>query len=261
MGIRFLIVDALNLVRRVYAATPEDAEPRHTEAARDASIQSLRRALRDQSPSHAVAVFDGEGNTWRHELYDEYKAGRKPMPESLRSALPSYRDAFSELGVSSVSKPRFEADDVVATLATKVADSGGTAIILSTDKVYCQLASERILLRDHFQKLDMDRGYAQKKFGVPPEQLAELWALAGSATTHIPGVPGIGVKTAARLLEEHGSLDRVLKAADSMSGKLGENLRREAALARLSRELAALRCDLELGWNLKSFRLERQRNG
>lgn len=256
-----LIVDALNLIRRVHAATPEDAEPRHTEAARNATAQSLRRALMDVRPTHVVAVFDGDGSTWRHVLYDDYKAGRKPMPEPLRRDLDNYRAAFSELGVASVSKPALEADDVAATLATKVAARAGRAILLSTDKVYCQLISDDILVRDHFEKQDLDRGYVVRKFGVAPELLVDLWALAGNPSTHIPGVPGIGVKTAARLLDEHGSLEGVLEAAPSIGGKLGERLRANAATARLSGELARLRRDLELGWHLRSFRLARQPGG
>jgi len=255
VAIRFLIVDALNLIRRVHAATPEDKEPRHTEAARNATVQSLKRALGHARPTHVVAVFDGEGPTWRDKLYADYKAGRKPMPEALRAALSSYRKSFSELGVASVSKPALEADDVVATLATKAAEHESEAIILSTDHAYCQLISDHIALRDHFQKQDRDRGYVQKKFNVPPEQLVDLWALAGSASTHIPGVPGIGLKTAAKLLHEHESLSQVLEAAANMSGKLGNTLRENSDRARMSRELSHLRRDLELGWNLKEFSL------
>jgi protein Xni len=256
-GIVFLIVDGLNLIRRVYAGTPGPAGdgPEHFEAALNATVQSLRRALTETSPTHAVVVFDSEGPTWRHELYPEYKAGRKPMPEELRDGLGRYRQAFSDVGVSSVSKPGVEADDIAATLATAVASRGGKAIILSTDTAFCQLLSEGITVRDHFDKRELDEAYVRKKFGVGPADLVDLWALAGSATTHVPGVPGAGVKTAARLLAEHGNLERVLEAASGMKGKLGEALREHGDVARLSQTLARLRTDLELGWNLKSFRV------
>lgn len=255
MGVRLLIVDALNLIRRVYAATPDDSDPQHFDGALRATVQSLRRALRDAAPTHAVAVFDGPEPTWRHALYADYKAGRQPMPKRLRDGLEQYRVAFQELGVSSVDKPALEADDVAATLATKVAESGGHAVILSTDKVYCQLISEGITVRDHFMKQDVDRGYVVKKFGVAPERLVDLWALAGSSSTHIPGVAGIGTKTAAKLLEEYGELEPVLDAAATLHGKLGERLRAGKQRARMSQQLAGLRRDLELGWNLKMFRL------
>ena len=180
MGVRFLVVDALNLIRRVYAATPEDAEPQHFEGALQATVQSLRRALREAGPTHVVAIFDGTEPTWRHQLYEDYKAGRKPMPELLRDGLDQYRVAFQEFGVSSVSKPELEADDIAATLATKVADHDGHSVIVSTDKVYFQLISDRITIRDHFLKQDLDRGYVTQKFGVGPEMLVDFWALAGN---------------------------------------------------------------------------------
>ncbi|HSF15108.1 MAG TPA: flap endonuclease Xni [Vicinamibacteria bacterium] len=251
----FLVVDALNLIRRIYAATPADEPSAHFDSALDACRQSLRRALNEFAPSHAVAVFDGEGPTWRHQRYDEYKAGRKPMPEPLRSELIRYRSAFSELGVASVDKPCIEADDVMATLAEKIAAHNGQATILSTDTAFCQLVSDRIRVWDHFNRRPLDAGYVAKKFLVRPEQLVDLWALAGSSTTHIPGVPGVGIKTAARLVTEHGDLDRVLGAAPSIGGRLGQNLQEHADRARLSRELARLRTDLELGWSSRSFRL------
>jgi protein Xni len=255
MGIVFLIVDGLNLIRRIYAATPEGEPSAHFDSALTATVQSLRRALIEHAPSHAVVVFDGEEPTWRHELYRGYKAGRKPMPEELRAGLDRYREAFAKLGAPSVSKAGVEADDVVATLASGVAAHDGKAIILSTDTAFCQLVSERIEVRDHFQKRALDEGYVRGKFGVKPGDLVDLWALAGSGTTNIPGVPGVGVKTAAKLLAERGSLDKVLEAAGGMKGKLGETLRENQELARLSRKLARLRSDLELGWNLKSFRV------
>jgi len=251
----FLIVDGLNLIRRVYAGTPEDDGSAHFDAALGATVQSLGRALTELAPTHAVVVFDGEEPTWRHQLYADYKAGRKPMPDELRAGLDRYREAFSTLGLSSVSKPGIEADDVVATLAAGVAAHDGKAVILSTDTAFCQLVSERISVRDHFQKRALDEVYVREKFGVKPGELVDLWALAGSGTTHIPGVSGVGVKTAAKLLEEHGSLEGVLEAAPGMKGKLGEALRGNVELARLSQKLARLRSDLELGWNLKSFRM------
>ena len=255
MGIVFLAVDGLNLIRRVYAGTPEgDA---HFEDALQACVSSLGRALHEFSPTHAVVVFDGEGPTFRHELYRDYKAGRKPMPEELRAGLHRYRESFSNQGVSSVEREGTEADDVIATLAVGVANHAGRSIILSTDTVYCQLLAEQIHVRDHFEKRELDEEYVRKKFGVAPEQLVDFWALAGSGTTQIPGVPGIGAKTARKLLEEHESLDAILRAAASIPGKPGALLREHAKMAELSRELARLRTDLALGWNLRDFRFGR----
>jgi protein Xni len=250
MGILLLIVDGLNLIRRVYAGTPGA----DFEAALSTTAQSLRRALTEVAPTHAVVVFDSEGPTWRHGLYPAYKSGRKPMPEELRSGLDRFRGEFSRMGIPSVSKPGVEADDLAATLASGVASHGGEAVILSTDGSFCQLVSDRIRVRDHFQKRALDEKYVREKFGVDPGKLVDLWALAGTGATEIPGVPGVGRKTAARLIQENGSLDRVLDAATEMKGKLGETLRANVEIARLSQKLARLRTDLELGWNLKAFR-------
>lgn len=246
--IDFLVIDALNLVRRVYAGSPDDALGQTT--------QSIRRALRRGRPSHVVAVFDGTEPTFRHHLYPDYKAGRKPMPDDLRSRLELFRRAFEDLGVAAVERVDFEADDIAATLSTKAAGRGARTVILSTDRVYCQLLGAGISVRDHFNDIELDRGFVVDKFGVPPERLVDFWGLSGSSSTHIPGVPGIGPKTAARLIEAHGDLDSILEAAErgAIAGKTGSSLAEHSQLARLSRTLAALRCDLDLGWHLSSFR-------
>lgn len=263
-GIRLLLVDGLNLVRRVYAAQPGPDAPERAEAGRISAAQSLERALREVAPTHAVAVFEGAAPTWRHRLHPGYKAGHAPMPEPLRAALPSYFETFAALGVPSFELAGYEADDVVATLAVKVAAAGGSAVVLSTDRIYLQLLDERIAVRDHFARRDVDRARVLERFGVPPEQLLELLALTGDATSGVPGVPGVGVKTAARWLGVFGSLEELLGAAAApragaggkrLPEKLATRLAAHAGDARLARRLFALRTDLELGLNLKALRL------
>jgi 5'-3' exonuclease len=297
MPIRLLLVDALNLVRRVYAAQPGDDGPAKAEGAKVSCVQSLRRALNECRPSHAIIVFEGSEPGWRHLLFRDYKHGHAPMPEALREVLPAYREAFAAAGVTSFELPRVEADDVVGTLAVKVAEAGGRAVILSTDKIFLQLLSDRIVVRDHFKQQDLDRAYVVERFGVPPEQLIDLLALAGDSTNGIPGVPGTGVKTAAKLIAEHGSLEAILAAADPgadspaaadpaaasptaadpaaagaaadpastsvtvpappLTPKLRERLVDHAEDARLARSLVSLQIDLDLGINLKDLRYRR----
>lgn len=256
MDIRFLLVDALNLIRRVYAAQPGEDGPERAETARETCTRSLQRALRDFAPSHAAGVFDGEGPGWRHALYPDYKAGRSPMPEALRRALPAFEEAFAGLGVRSVRLPATEADDVIATLAAKVAARGGRVRILSTDKMFLQLLSDRIGVRDHFRQEDLDEAHVRAKFGVGAAQLVDLLALAGDSTNHIPGLPRVGLKTAARLLAAHGDLESLLAAAGTLKGTLREAVRDHGERARLSRRLVTLRTDLALGLNLRAFRIE-----
>lgn len=254
MQIRLLLIDALNLIRRVYAAQPGDEGPVRVDDALQTSVHSLQRALRECRPTHAICVFDGQGPSWRHELYPDYKAGRAPMPEALEAAMDRFRGAFSGIGVSSVSFPGLEADDIIATLAGKVAARGGSVVILSTDKLLLQLVSDLVVVRDHFQRVEMDRAYVEEKLHVRPDQVVDLFALAGYATNNIPGVPNVGTKTAARLLDELETLDTVLSVAHTVKGKTGEMLYRHAEKARLSQSLVRLKGALELGLNLQSFR-------
>ena len=255
MNVRFLLVDGLNLIRRVYAAHPGEDGPERVKGAIESSLGSLRRALRECEPTHAVVVFEGEGRSWRYESYPGYKAGRTPMPEALRSGLPGFEEAFLGDGVASVSLPGVEADDVIATLASKVALRGGRAVILSTDKTFLQLLSDRVRVRDHFHQRELDRAFLIDKYGIEPGQLTDFLALCGDSTNNIKGVPGIGAKTAARLLEEFGTLERLVSASGSMKGKWGESLRRYVEELRHAKTLVTLRTDLDLGLNLKSFRL------
>lgn len=254
MNIRLLLIDALNLIRRVYAAQPEDNGPVRVEDSLKTSVYSLQRALRECQPTHAVCVFDGHEPSWRHSLYPGYKAGRTPMPEALGFTMDRFKDTFSQIGISSVYFPALEADDVIATLACKVAARGGTVIILSTDRLFLQLVSDRVVVRDHFQRVDMDRGYVQEKLHVRPDQVVDLFALAGYATNNISGVPTIGIKTAARLLGDLEALETILSVAHTIKGKVGEALYRHAEDARLSQSLVRLKDTLELGLNLTSFR-------
>ncbi len=264
--IRLLLVDALNLVRRVYAAQPGSHGPGRALEGRESSVRSLSRALAECAPTHVAAVFDGDGSTWRHRLFPGYKSGRRPMPEALRQALPTYREAFAEVGVAGLEQPATEADDVIATLAVKVAAAGGRATILATDKGYLQLLSDAIAVRDHFRRMDLDAAAVRERFGVGPGRLLDLLALTGDSTSSIPGVPGVGAKTAAKLLETHDSLEAVLAAANSsgagdpratgalLTPKLAERLVTHADSARLARRLVELETDLELGVNLRQLR-------
>ncbi len=253
-----LLVDALNLIRRVYAAQPGEDGPERAEGARASTVQSLQRGLRESAPTHAVCVFDGvfdgEGRSWRHELYPSYKAGHTAMPAALASALDGYRKAFQDIGVSSLTLPRLEADDVIATAASKAVAADTSAIILSTDKGFLQLLPKGVRVRDHFRRVDFDAQYVIDKFGVRPDQLGDFLALAGDRGNGIPGVPGIGAKSAAALLGRFETLESILKSTGDVEGKIGERLRDNADAALLYRTLVGLKTDLELGTNLSDLR-------
>ena len=257
MTINFLLIDALNVIRRVYAAQPGEDSAERAEYAQNSTLQSLQRAVRECKPTHACCVFDSQEPGWRHDLYAGYKTGRTPMPEVLQQKLSGFKDAFSDFGIPSIEIPTLEADDIIATLASKVASRNGHVIILSTDKIFFQLISEHITVRDHFNKQEIDYSYVMDKFGIRPEQFADLLALSGDSTNNISGVPSVGKKTAARLLSQFDTLDNVLSAAYIIPGKSGDMIRSHSEDARTAQTLVRLRIDLELGLNLRSFRYGR----
>lgn len=251
-----LLIDGLNLVRRVYAAVPGDeSSPEHFEGALESSINSIRRALDELAPTHAVCVFDAGGKNWRHEMFPDYKRNRPPMPEPLRLNLRRVEEAIENLGVRCVSVPNVEADDVIATIAVNIAAHDGQVVILSTDKSMCQLAGDRIRIRDHFAGRDLDRAYIKEKFGVTPSQLTCLLGLMGDKSLNIPGVKSIGARTAAKLINEHGTLEEMLSKAKEIPGRPGKALSAEAAQARLSVALVRLKTDVKVGINLNELRL------
>ncbi len=254
MNITLLLLDALNLIRRVYAAQPGDDGPDRVNDALTTSVRSLQRALQECKPTHAMCIFDGHNPGWRHRLYPSYKKGRSPMPEDLNSQMDRFKEAFLEIGVRSVCFPTLEADDVIATLAVKVASRNGTIVILSTDRMFLQLVSDLTIVRDHFHRRNMDQTYVKEKLNVRADQLVDFFALTGYATNNITGVPGVGPKTAAKLLNDLGDLDTILSVAYTIKGTLGEMLCKHAEKARLSKVLVGLKTDMDLGLNLKSFR-------
>ena len=253
-GINLLLVDALNLIRRVYAAQSGEDDPEKVAGALSGSVQSLQRALRECRPTHVACVFDSEEHGWRHELYADYKAGRAPMPEALRLRLGDFKEAFLKLGVPSLMFSRYEADDIIATLAVKVSLRNGNVVILSTDKIFSQLLSDHIKIRDHFQRRDLDRSYIIEKYHVHPEQIVDFFALTGDSTNNIPGVPTVGPKTASKLLNEFKNLDQVLLEAANIKGSLGKTLSMQVGSAGMSQKLMRLKCDIVLGMNMRSLR-------
>ncbi|OTA16666.1 flap endonuclease Xni [Xenorhabdus vietnamensis] len=247
--IHLLIVDALNLIRRIHAVQGSPCIP--------ACEHALKQLITHASPTHAVAVFDEDdrSHSWRHHLLPDYKAGRSAMPDNLQQEMPLIKQAFNALGVACWHAEGHEADDLAATLATKVSDSGHSVTIVSTDKGYCQLLSPNIQIRDYFQKRWLDLPFVQQEFGVAPNQLPDYWGLAGISSSKIPGVQGIGPKTAATLLLQAGSLDNLFHNLETLPDKWRNKLESHKEMAYISREIALLKTDLSLQGNLQQLRL------
>lgn len=253
-----VVIDGLNLIRRVHAAVSSAAGGSDDASVSRSCVGSLRRILARQRPSHALCVMDTEGPSRQHREFVDYKANRKPMDAALKALLPRILEAFEAEGVGSLAVEGFEADDVIATIAARVGQAGGNVTIVSTDKLLCQLVTGRVRIYDHFSNRYMDRQAVTRRFDVPPESLATLFGLAGDASLNITGVRAVGVHTAARLIHELGTLDAILAAAADMRGHLGAKLRAGADDARLALRLLTLRTDVDVGVNLKDFRLARR---
>ena len=250
-----LLIDGLNLIRRVHAGVPGTEDPTgHSEAVEEACVASLRRALRRHQPSHALCAMEYEGPSWRGTLFPDYKKNRRPMPDDLRSALGQIVSRFLAQGVGTVSVPGFEADDLIASIAQKVSEAGGCATVLSTDKSLCQLISNSVSVYDHFAAQDRDTEYVRQRFGVEPERLADLFALAGDSSLYIPGARGIGLRTAAKLLDDYGDLESILAAVGEIPGSRGRKIKDAKEAVMLAQRLVTLRSDVNVGTNLSQFR-------
>ncbi len=207
----------------------------------------LLTLLREYAPEHVAVVFDSKGPTFRKELYPQYKANRAAMPEDLVPQIPLIKEVVKAFNLPCLEMPGYEADDIIATLTRRYEQQGFDVTVVTGDKDLMQIVSERVCLLDTMKKKVFRRDEVIERFGVPPEQVLEVLGLAGDTSDNIPGVPGIGEKTAATLIQEFGSIENLLANIDKVTGKKRqENLREFADQALLSRQLADLIYDLEL---------------
>lgn len=255
--IHVLLVDGLNIIRRVHAGVPGDPESdAHFEAVKNSTLASIRKALRRHRPTHAALINDGQGESWRKERFPEYKAGRTPMAERLRVGLPDLCAAISKLGVKTIEVDGYEADDTIATMAVAIASAGRRVTVLSSDKHFGQIVGPRLVAFDHFTERLIDTEAVVQRFAVKPEELSTFFALTGDSGVNVPGVKGVGPKTAAKLVNEHQALEAILQAAEQRNDAVGERLRQHADAARFAAHLLALRLDVPVGVNLKDLRIE-----
>jgi DNA polymerase-1 len=209
-------------------------------------------------PTHMAVILDKSSKTFRNDLYDQYKAHRPPPPEDLVPQFPMIRDATRAFSLPCLEEEGLEADDIIACYAKHALAQGWQVTIVSGDKDLMQLIEDGSLdMLDTMNNRRLGRAYVEEKFGVGPEKLGDVLALMGDAVDNIPGVPGVGPKTAAKLINEHGDLESVLAAAPTMKpGKLRDNLIEHADAARLSRVLVRLECDKPLPEPLEALELQ-----
>jgi len=249
MSGHLLICDGNSILRRYYEAIKglRDDSPRLAEEAANMALSKLYSSMRMHQATHAFLAFDPRGGCWRQEIYPGYKASRSPAPECFLAQIELYRDELHRQGFSTARVEGFEADDVINTLALKALDRGFSVTVESTDKDLTALVAHGAVVYDPFKKVNRDAAWIAEKFdGVRPEQVTDYLALCGDQVDGIPGVPGIGHKTAARLLKEHTDLDRILSRADSIVGAVGMRVRAGREQALLSRRLVAMRDDVPM---------------
>lgn len=209
-------------------------------------MNMMRKINQDYNPDYMACVFDAKGKTFRDDIYKEYKANRPPMPDDLRSQIKPIHDAIRAMGWPVIVVDGVEADDVIATLAKKATDNGIDSIISTSDKDMTQLVHEGVTLIDTMSNQVMDVEGIKERYGVKPEQIIDYLMLMGDASDNIPGVPKVGPKTAAKWLDEYGTLDNLIAHADEIKGVAGKNLREFIPNFEMTRRLVTIKDDCEL---------------
>lgn len=255
MAKKLFLVDGSNYAYRVQFALP----PRHNSSGFPTRVLYgftllFQKLMRTYRPDYCVVSFD-IGKTFRHKVYPEYKANRDAMPEDLRQQWGELPDLVRAFGYPCINVENYEADDVLGTLAHRFSSDDMHAYLVTGDKDFGQLVNANVSVLDERKDVLLDIAGVEAKMGVPPLQVVDLLGLAGDTSDNIPGIPGIGAKTAAKLIQSYGSLEGALGAAGrgEIKGKRGENLVTFADDARLSKDLATIRVDVPITVNLESL--------
>ena len=249
-----VLVDGSSYLFRAFYALPDLAtqagEP--TGAIRGV-ISMIRKLAKDYPGSPVAVVFDAPGKTFRDDMYSEYKANRSSMPDELREQIQPIHDLIRAMGLPLICIEGVEADDVIGSYATMATEQKRATVISTGDKDMAQLVSEHVTLVNTMTDTQMDRQGVVDKFGVTPEQIVDYLALMGDSVDNIPGVPKVGPKTAAKWLNEFGTLDELMQRADEIKGKIGENLRNALDQLPLSKALTQIKCDVSLPLSLEQL--------
>ena len=235
------LIDGHNVLYRTFFGVPRLTAPDGTPTNVVLGVaRILLKILREERPDAVVAVFDSREPTPRHALYPEYKANRLKTPEDLSAQIPVVDEMIDALGVRRLSIAGAEADDIIGTLSRRAEERGMDVVIVSSDKDMYQLVSRRVKVRDGLKEHTVGEAQVEEVFGVPPGKVPDLLALAGDPSDNVPGVPGIGEKTAAELIRDFGSLDAVLAHPERLKGARREKIEKGADAARLALRLVTI---------------------
>lgn len=252
----FVLVDGSYFLFRAYHALPPltTSTGLQTNAIRGA-ISAIQKLMRRIQPTHMAVIFDTPEPTFRHELSPIYKGDRPSMPEELSQQIPYLHALIRALGIPLHTLPGAEADDVIGTLAKRAEKEGHQVLISTGDKDMAQLVTDKVTLEDSFKDKPMDVDGVFEKFGVWPNQIIDYLTLMGDASDGIRGVPGVGAKTAAKLLTEYGSIGGILENVDKIKGKVGQSLKDNVEGIALDHQLASIVIDLDLNLTYDDLKL------
>ena len=261
----FLLVDGNSLMHRAFHALPlMDADGIYTNAVYG-FLNMLLKVIREENVQYLAVCFDEHGPTFRHTVYADYKAGRRETPPELRQQFDTILSLLDEMGIRRFSLRGWEADDLLGTLSLKGQEAGAAPLLLTGDRDALQLVgggTELMFTRKGISEtIRFTASKVYEEYGFTPEQVTDWKGLAGDASDNIPGVPGVGDKTAVKLLQEYGTLESVLENADKVKGKLGEKLTAFADQARFSKELATIRRDAPVEFSLGACALPDLKKG
>jgi DNA polymerase-1 len=253
---KLILVDGSSYLYRAFHALPPLTNSKgHPTGAIYGVINMINKLLHDQGTDHFVVIFDAPGKTFRNDLYSEYKANRASMPDDLRPQIEPIHEIIKAMGLPLIMIKNVEADDVIGTLSKEAAIKNMDVIISTGDKDMAQLVDQNITLINTMNDEILDRDGVKQKFDVYPEQVIDYLTLMGDKADNIPGIPGVGAKTASKWLNKYLTLENLINNSDEITGKIGEKLRANLSLLPLSKKLVTIDQNLDL--SLKSTDLKR----
>ncbi|MCU4338787.1 DNA polymerase I [Acinetobacter dispersus] len=252
----FVLVDGSYFLFRAFHALPPltTSTGLHTNAIRGA-ISAIQKLMRRTQPTHMAVIFDTPEPTFRHKLSPIYKGDRPSMPEELSQQIPYLHALIKAQGIPLYFLAGAEADDIIGTLTKRALAEGHHVLISTGDKDMAQLVNEHVKLEDSFKERVLDEAGVFEKFGVHPNQIIDYLTLMGDASDGIMGVPGVGAKTAAKLLNEYGTLNNIIANADQLKGKLSQNIKDNVDNIKVDHQLASIVCDLDLALDWHDLKL------
>ena len=251
----FCLVDGSGFIFRAFHALPPMSRADGTPTnAVFGFTNMLIKLIDDLKADHCAIIFDTARKTFRNDIFDQYKANRPPAPEELIPQFSIIREAVKAFNVPCIEMDGFEADDLIASYTTLAVNDGAKVTIVSSDKDLMQLVGHNVMMHDPMKNKYIGVSEVREKFGVNPEKVIDVQSLAGDSADNVPGVPGIGIKTAAQLITEYGDLDSLLaRATEITQPKRRENLINFSEMARISRDLVTLKTDVEVPQSLQSL--------